>query len=404
MNKDVQKWADKAMYTAEGIEFEPLLGVEADVALLQANHDPLGSIAAAAMAYEGKFVASLEEISDDERRHYLGEMQKTALAMPLEAVQFHFRVKGVSRGFTHQMVRQRTAAYSQESMRFAVKEDMPVVLPPSIKGVISELEGIKADIRNRFPKFGNSTRPISREWQDKLSDEGIKVPAELVRDCIAFDTALDEWNFRQARASNQAKIRGIWDKLMEHIFRAYTQMIDLGMPAEEARGCMPTNIATQINYVTNLRNLQAEAGKRLCTQAQFDWRDFWAKVCEDMIRYGETRSYRHSLNSREAKLLDYYPGDSVVSNSKWQFEEIAKLFKPVCYQKGHCVFLADFDRHCSIRDRVQLNASANRPSSEWDKDHNVVVNPLRGEVTYIGIPAIHTSEWMLDPKAARKSQ
>lgn len=416
--KALQAWADRAMFSAEGIPFDPVIGPEADVALLSCNNDPLGAIAAAAMAYEGKFVSSLEEVSDDDRRRYLREMQKTKLKMPLEAVNMMFRVKGVSRGFTHQMVRQRTAAYSQESMRFAVKEDMPVVLPPSIKGVVSEFEVIRNDIMERFPVWGvkgmpHLPRPVAVHWQKKVFGD-LPMPGELEKACRDWDTALEEWNFRTARVSNEAKMRGIWDKVCEHIHRAYTQMIDLGMPAEEARGIMPTNIATQINYITNFRNLQVEAGKRLCTQAQFDWRDFWRKVMVELVEYGKHQTYTHALNSREAQQKDYYPGDVLKESSKWQFMELAKLFKPVCYLEGNCVFLANFDRHCSIRERVMANASVNRPSSEWDKDYrskeepHVVQNPdgsLRAGVpSEVLISAIRDEEWMNDDAAARRSQ
>jgi thymidylate synthase ThyX len=45
-----------------------------------------------------------------------------ALKAPLEAIDFHFMVEGVTRAHTHQEVRQRTAVFAQESMRFAVKD------------------------------------------------------------------------------------------------------------------------------------------------------------------------------------------------------------------------------------------------------------------------------------------
>src|SRR6516162_11432148 len=107
------------------------------VQLLSCNSDPLGTIAAAAKMYKGEYVETLALISDQERRHYLEDVRKNALAAPLEFVNFHFLISGVTRGFTHQMVRQRTATYTQESTRFAVKEDVPVGRPPSLAGTVS---------------------------------------------------------------------------------------------------------------------------------------------------------------------------------------------------------------------------------------------------------------------------
>src|SRR2546425_302741 len=132
MPNELQKYADVAMFKAAPID--PNAGPQ--VQLLSCNSDPLGTIAAAAKMYKGEYVESLSEITDGERRHYLADVQKNVLAAPLEFVNFHFHISGVTRGFTHQMVRQRTATYTQESTRFAVKETVPVGLPPSLAGTI----------------------------------------------------------------------------------------------------------------------------------------------------------------------------------------------------------------------------------------------------------------------------
>lgn len=361
--KEVQKWADDFMFEAEAID--PDRGAE--VWLLSCNPDPLGSIAAAAMAYEGKFVTSLAEITDKERRRYLGEIQKTALAMPLEVVQLHFRVSGVTRGFTHQMVRQRTAAYSQESTRFAVKSGVPVGLPPSLNG----------------------SNP------DAYNDLLIEAHNQGFQDAVGwaerYVTEKDKWRYE-------------WDNAVGYVAEVYNRLIAAGMPAEDARGLLPTNLLTQINYITNLRNFQAEAGKRLCTQAQFEWREVWFKFVEAIREFGKTQVYlRPSDDGSAAEGTT----DSHRVKSAWQFEELAKLFAPVCYYKGSCQFMADFDRKCTIRDRVEANAAINRPSSEWSTPMNSNASSpdeIRMLVD-LGIPtmipAIYPEEWFLNPGAAR---
>ena len=56
------------------------------------------------------------------------------IVAPLEWIQVALLIEGVTRAFTHQMVRQRTATFVQESLRFAVKDNaaFEVALPPSI--------------------------------------------------------------------------------------------------------------------------------------------------------------------------------------------------------------------------------------------------------------------------------
>lgn len=137
MSKEVTKWADTAMYPSEPIE-----GDGPSVYLLSATPDPLGAIAAACMMYEGKVVRQIwRDVSNDRREHYWKQSQKTHLKAPLEYVDLHFMIEGVTRSFTHQLVRQRTAVYAQESLRFAVKESVAaeVRLPPSIN--IGTIEG-----------------------------------------------------------------------------------------------------------------------------------------------------------------------------------------------------------------------------------------------------------------------
>jgi hypothetical protein len=98
--------------------------------------------------------------------------------------------------------------------------------------------------------------------------------------------------------------------------------------------------------------------------------------------------------------------------NRWQFELIADsgIFRPVCYQTGHCMFQASADRGCTIRGRVELNADHGIPSSEWDKSHpvtDIVPNPggpQHMQTTRIDttISAINQAEWLLDPAAARR--
>lgn len=344
--KTVAKYADVAMFEAAPIDASK--GPE--VFLLSCNNDPLGSIAAAALAYTGVFVDNLAEITDDQRRHYLAEVQKTALAMPLEAINLHFRIKGVTRGFTHQLVRQRTAAYSQESTRFAVKDTVPVGLPPSLQGTTSE-------------------------WKHcSTADEVSRLPQA------------ERW-------------RSLWDQTVEHITLSYNALVDMGMPAEDARGLLPTNLLTQVNYFTNFRGLKDHSGMRLCTQAQFEWKQVWAQIIKSIRSYGIGQTYLV-----DEDLLNTGTKHTIIRPSSWQFDALADIFRPVCFYEGKCPFKADFDRSCSIRSRVDANAAVGRPSTEWEKPSLQNAPPGQKYDLYGNevIHPIHPVEWLADPTAARR--
>lgn len=318
-SKEIMNWSDKAMFEAEPIEDTN----KPKVYLLSMNADPLGDIASASQLYTGGVRRSLDEVTDEERRQHFTDLAKTRIQAPFEFVRFHFLMEGVTRGFTHQMVRQRTATYVQESMRFAVKEDMPVALPPSL--------------------LGTDDAHANKSAGYHLSEKETQ--------------------------------RVAWDEAVERLGSTYRELVNMGMPAEDARGLAPTNVLTRIHYTTDLRALGDHAGNRLCTQAQFEWREVWNQIIA-AIRAYPLEGGRNSVKPKDA----------------WQFDMIANIFKPICYITGKCEFMAQMDRHCSIRDRVQANHAIGRPSSEWDTP---VLAP-NGK-----IPAILDREWMEDSTSAR---
>jgi len=296
-SKEVSTYVDKAMYEAEPVEEQAL--ERPRVHLLSATPDPLGAVAAFSMMYEGIVVRDLAEITDEQRRHYFDECFKTALQTPLEAIDFHFMVEGMTRATFDQMRTQRTAVFAGESLRFAVKEEITNRPGPSI--------------------------------QQKRS----------------------------------RKVR--WDLAIEHIHEQYLALIADGVPAEDARGLLPMNVLTRAHWKTNLRNLVSEIGKRLCTQAQWEWRMLHADMRRAIREYGSPQ--RWPDNKHPGHFIEDPQGND------WQFEYIAdheKLFVPICFQKGACMFKASMDRGCTIRERVD--------NGQFDK--------------------IKPEEWLLDPTAA----
>lgn len=309
---------DVARYTADAAMYdsEPMpAGGGGRVVLLNATPDPLGSVAALCKAYKGEVVRDLADVTDDERRSYLDDMGKTVLNGPLEAVQFHFLVEGWSRALVDQMTRGRAAFYAVESLRFAVKNNYADEVP---------------------------TPPFLAGLPD------------------------DDMMVR------------LWRKALVSGENFYHAMIANGVPAEDARRLLPIGIATRAHWVLDLRELLAVAGKRLCTQAEFEWRDLMAKVAQELRKYRTQGSF------------------STPWSDRWQFAHIAARLRPVCYQTGHCGFMAKFDRGCTIRGRVEAFAAAGIPSEGWASDGWVDAGRDRAPLA-----GIKTEEWLLDPGAAR---
>lgn len=369
MTKEIQKWSDSAMFTAEPSKASD--GTSAF--LLGAPVDPLGQIAACAKMYQGQVVRSLADVTDAERLSYLEEIQKTVLKMPLEAVSMHFMVEGIHRGITHQMVRQRTAAFAQESTRFAVKEDLTeaTALPPYLHGTKS---------------FEQYKRDIISEWREMgITDVGLS-DEEVVNS-----------------ADRLQKKRFKWDEAVEVVGKTYNDLVNDGMPAEDARGLMPTNITTRLNYITNLRSFYDTMAVRVSDQAQFEWRMVAMALAKAMMSYGETVTYTTWVDVNDSVHADLpegflryvrYNSDrtrvEIEISSAWQWKALAQEIKPIEFKIGGPAFGANFDRPSRIGERVAAFHKCGVPSSEWTK----------GSLEH-GIPPINPEEWLMDPRAAR---
>jgi flavin-dependent thymidylate synthase len=280
---------------------------ELKVTVLNATPDPLGSVAALCGAYKGIVVRELAQVTHEERRKAFTDMQKTVLNGPLEAVKLHLLVEGCSRALVDQMTRGRSAFYAVESLRFAVKEDWAADFP-----LPPSLAGLPED----DPRL------------------------------VVFRGALNR------------------------VEDAYAALVSAGVPAEDARRMLPIGIQTRAHWVLDLRELLAVAGKRLCTQAEFEWRLLFSLLAKELRAWGER-----------------YPAEA---GDGWQWDLIADTLRPVCYQQGRCGFMAQFDRGCTIRERVEWFAAAGIPSREWDRRHDEAWGP------------IYTEEWLLDSTAARR--
>lgn len=338
MGKEIQKWADSQQYKREPIPEDKRRKISAT--LINAIPDPLGSIVVLNGIYKGEVIRSLNDprVTNEARRQAFDDLLKTVLSGPLESVQFHFLIEGLTRSTTHQMVRSRFSFFAQESLRFAVPEGNwveEIPLPPHL---------------------------ASTKGDQALGAE---------RDTLEYQ-------------------RNVWDQAMLHLQEAYAVLVNSGMPAEEARELLPHAMPTRIHWVMDLRTLLLEAGKRTCTQAQFPWRIIFAEIAKVL------RGYESPETVEQYELANGTDG--------WQFQLIAEKIRPACYQAGKCVFKAEFDRSCSIRDRVDAFERAGVPSVDWHRGYaGTGLFSMDDGTDAEGIPAIQDWEWAADPSAARLS-
>ena len=147
------------------------------------------------------------KMSPDEKRDHLEYMFDT-IKGSFEFIDYVFHIKNVSRAFTHQFVRTRTASYQQQAMRVV-------------------------DARN----FGFL----------KTTDHS------------AYDMAASV------------------------AFECYSDMLDDGVDAQDARGILPTAVHTEITMKANLRTLSQMAELRLCKRAEGEYQKVFKMIVDKII-------------------------------------------------------------------------------------------------------------------------
>jgi thymidylate synthase ThyX len=70
---------------------------------------------------------------------------------------------------------------------------------------------------------------------------------------------------------------------MDHIDNGYQLLVADGIPLQDARGVLPTNVLTAIEGKFNLRCLHNMAELRLCTRTQGEYQDVFREMRRQVI-------------------------------------------------------------------------------------------------------------------------
>lgn len=86
------------------------------------------------------------------------------------------------------------------------------------------------------------------------------------------------------RVKADVRARGLVDILNENIKSVYRQLIELGLPVEDARGVLPTNIATNICAKFNLRAFVDLAKSRTGGRTQNEYQQVVNAMCDAVLK------------------------------------------------------------------------------------------------------------------------
>ena len=109
--------------------------------LISLSSDAVRTLAVVTRGYSQVYC---ENIGAEEQADMLAQLQRTALKGPLEFIQTIWLIKGVTRSFTHQLVRYRIGTeFVQESLRFSDKSEPEFLVPPTVSADVNLLKRYK---------------------------------------------------------------------------------------------------------------------------------------------------------------------------------------------------------------------------------------------------------------------
>jgi thymidylate synthase (FAD) len=105
---------------------------------------------------------SFENIGANSQTEFIQRLLKMGHESPLEHALATFRITGCSRAMTHQLVRHRLLAISQQSQRYVSEDDFQYVTPPTIgEEFVEDYHRDMETIRQMYQKWRQ--RGIKRE-------------------------------------------------------------------------------------------------------------------------------------------------------------------------------------------------------------------------------------------------
>jgi len=154
---------------------------------------------------------SFEKMKEDSAAEFIARLLKMGHESPLEHAYATFRIKNCSRAMTHQLVRHRLMAVSQQSQRYVSEENFSYVVPDSMPAEFVE-------------DFHNDMETI-RQMYKKWLDRGLrKEDARFVLPNACTSEIVISANFREWRHIFRLRVS---KKAQWEIRKACTQMLEI---------------------------------------------------------------------------------------------------------------------------------------------------------------------------------
>ncbi len=233
------------------------------------------------------FVHAWRGMSDEEVEAWIKETFRRGHFSPWEHSTYTFIVEGISRICSHQLVRHRVASYTQLSQRLSVGAS---------KKREAQLDHIGAKL------------VLDREENDKWYVKVVAPNGAVLGEAILYNPPIFDKVEVVSAATNDVKevledapwylgfygvsipptIRGEarrkYLEVARQAYRTYMELVELGIPPEDARFILPQGVKTKVIVTMNARELLTSfLPLRMCRRAQWEIRAVAWKLHHELL-------------------------------------------------------------------------------------------------------------------------
>jgi len=158
----------------------------------------------------------LETLPDEKISAVIDSVMDSGHHSVIEHASYTFSIEGVSRAFTHQLVRHRIASYSQLSQRFVSMRTPSYVVPETVRG--------DEELMKEFEELMQRTWQVYRKLAEKVPKEDARyvLPNACTTNITVTMNARELWHFFTLRTCrrSQWEMRGVAEEMLRQAKKA----------------------------------------------------------------------------------------------------------------------------------------------------------------------------------------
>jgi len=208
------------------------------VRLISYTPEPLKTLTKATLVsyWDEWSIDNLDNITEKDAEMHIPKVLSYGHESILEHINLTFAVEGVSIVTLKQITRHRHMSFTVRSQRYVTEDGVDFIIPDSLRNVRIDMK-----------------IPYIEDGEYKTADYSIDVGAKVI-------------------------------DVLQKSREVYRELIETGVPQEDARFILPQAVETKFVVTMNMREFKHFLGLRMCERAQWEIRELAWKMWEEAMK------------------------------------------------------------------------------------------------------------------------